>query len=113
MASSQLKNHLPLLQYMSRGKPGIVKALIRESGPDLVKAICECAYNTLKGNVPLTPAQYRKLRRYKKHLRTLADRKKSQKVKKRTLQSGGFLGALLSTILPAVTGLIGGLVNRR
>ena len=112
MASSQLRNHLPLSQYMSRGKPGIVKALIRESGSDL-KAICECAYKTLKGNVPLTPAQYRKLRRYKKHLRTLADRKKSQKVKKRTLQSGGFLGALLSTILPAVTGLIGGLVNRR
>ena len=98
---------------MSGGKPGIVKALIRESGPYLVKAICECAYNTSKGNVPFTPAQYRKLRRYKKHLRTLADREKSQKVKKRTLQSSGFLGALLSTILPAVTGLSGGLGNRR
>ena len=76
-------------------------------------SICECAYNTLNGNVPLTPAQHRKLRRYNKQLRTLANRKKSQKVKKRTLQSGGFLGALLSTILPVVTGLIGGLVNRR
>ena len=113
MGRANLKTHLPLLKYLAHGKPGIVRALIRDGSPELIKVLCECAHNTLKGNVTLTPTQKRKLHKFKKQLRTLADKKKSVKVKKRTLQTGGFLGTLLGVAVPAVASVLGNIFKPR
>ena len=105
MGKAQIKKHLPLMQYLAKGKPKINKAIIEESGSDVMKLFCECAKNTLNGNVKLTPVQYKKLKRYKTQLRQLTDKKIGHKKKKKLLQRGGFLGALLGAVIPALIGL--------
>lgn len=110
---SNVRKHLPLLNYMAKGKPSIVKALVKDADAEVIKAICECAHNTIRGNVKLNPAQYKKLKRHSKHLKLLANKRASIKRKKVALQRGGFIGALLGAAVPALASLIGGLVNRR
>ena len=106
------KKNLPLLQYLASGKPRIVRAIIKEADPEVIKAICECAHNVLKGNVPLNKSQFTKLKRHRTHLHLLANKKVSQKRKKKVLQSGGFLGALLGAAIPALASVIGGLIRK-
>ena len=62
--------------------------------------------NILNGNIPLTPYQLQKLRRYKAKLRTLAKPCVSQKQKLDIEQKGGFLPALLAPVVGAVLGSI-------
>ena len=106
MAPALVKKHLPLLQYPAKGKPRINKAIIEESNPEVIKVICECAKNTLYGNVKLSPVHLNKLKRYKTQLRQLSDKKTGIKQKKRVLQKGGFLGALLGAIIPTLASVI-------
>ncbi len=74
--------------------------------PKLLKCLCECCLNVLKGNVKLTASQKQNLSRHRKVLRDLADRKVSVKRKKHILvQKGGFLPALLRPILSTLAGL--------
>ena len=94
------------MQYLAKGKPKINKAIIEESDAGVIKLFCECAKNTLNGNVKLSPAQYRKLKRYKTQLRQLTNKKISHKKKKKLLQKGGFLGALLGAVIPALISLV-------
>ena len=72
-----------------------------------MRCLCECALNVLNGNIPLTPADKKKLNKYKNKLRYLTNRKLSAQKKKKTLnQKGGFLGALLTPVLSALGGLL-------
>ena len=114
MGRAKLKTHLPLLKYLAHGKPGIVCALMRDASPELVRILCECAHNTLKGNVSLNPSQEKKLHKFKKQLRTLmADERKSSKEKRRDLQTGRFLPALLAAAVPTITSVLGNLSRSR
>ena len=81
--------------------------LKRHCSPEFTKCICECVKNVLVGNVKLTPEHKRKLKRHKHSLRKLTSKKTSQKEKKRLVQSGGFLGALLGPIVKVLGGLFG------
>lgn len=88
------------------------KAYISEGGPGLIKAVCECALNILKGRVPLSSTQKARLKRHKKDLRTLTRKKTSLKTKKRILQKGGFLHPLLAPLLaPIIGSAVGGIAN--
>ena len=70
-------------------------------------ARCQC-YNLLEANVPLTPAQKVNLRRYKHNLRKFSTKKTSIKVRKKILQRGEFLGALITPILSVRGSLFNG-----
>lgn len=101
-----LKKHIDTVKLLSHGKPSICKGIIKYADTDLIKCLCEICHNVLKGNVPLTSIQKRKLQRYKQTIRGLSSyRKTSQLKKKQLLQKGGFLGALL----PPIIGLLGSL----
>ena len=105
----RLKRHVELLEYLRNGKKKVVRAIINEADGDIINILCECAHNTLLGNVPVSKAQFCKLKRFKKHLRTLTRKQTSLKKKKKILQTGGFLPALLGAALPIITNLVGGL----
>jgi len=77
---------------------------IRESKDDLTKCLTECAYNLLKGNVPLTKKQKAVLRRHRKALVQFGTERRVRKAKNLLLQRGGFLPALLAPILAAAAG---------
>lgn len=81
--------------------------LLKSCDCEVVYCLCECAKNLLKGRIPLTKRQLNNLRRWKKCLRTLSVKHPSLKQKKKVLQKGGFLGALLAPVLSFLGGLIG------
>ena len=69
--------------------------------------------NILDGNVPLTSSQKNKLRINKLHLRRLVLKKTALAKKRKILQKGGFLSAILSAAIPLIGGLIANAVRRR
>ena len=91
---------LPLLQRQKNRR--LRKAILEHSDSDLICSLCECAWNILKGNVPLTPKQKTKLRKCKTHLRKLASKKVSTTRKRKVLQTGGFLSALLAPLVGSI-----------
>ena len=99
-----VKQHFHKLKALCHGKGKTRNALIRSLKSDEVRTICQCAANTLRGNVPLTKLQKTRLSRHKDTLRLLAKKKVSLKRKKKLLlQKGkGIFPFLLAPILSAV-----------
>lgn len=81
--------------------------LLKNADHGLVKGICECVLNVLNGCVKICDKTRKKLGKYKKVLRNIVDRRKTEggwKSKKRLiLQKGaGFLPLVLGTIIHAI-----------
>jgi hypothetical protein len=105
-----MKDNLPYLHVLIKSKPKLRKLLIEHGPPSLITSICECALNLLKGVIPLTPGQKRRLARYKAHLRGLANKKVSRKKKKQLLNQKG--GNLIKALLPPVLSVLGSLLTK-
>ncbi|XP_038076220.1 uncharacterized protein LOC119744384 [Patiria miniata] len=91
----RLKDNIHALHILSKSSSKRRKAILKNADKELVTCLCECALNVLKGRVPLSPSQKKKLARHKAHLRALADKKSSHVKRKELLvQKGGFLGPL-------------------
>lgn len=97
--STRLKKNLPLLKWLSVAKPRTARSMLKAADKDVVNTLSECCVNVLRGNVPLSDGQKRKLCKYKRHMRRLAAKSTSHTTKKALLQNGGFLGSLLTPIL--------------
>jgi hypothetical protein len=106
--SERLRKYAPLLRKL---KNSIVKdrkkILCRACTPEFIACICECALNILKGNVKLKKGQMQNLRRRSNTLRELVSKKVSTAKKRKIIQKGGFLGALLGPIVSILGGLFG------
>ena len=77
-----MKGSLPYLQILAKSKLKLRKILIENIPESVITAIYKGCLNTLKGVIPLTSHQKRRLAPYKTHLRALANRKVSRKHKK-------------------------------
>ena len=105
--SARVKRNLPLLHWLSRAKPKTVKSVLRGVDRDVLDTICEVCLNVLKGNVPMTPQQKRRLSKHKQTLRRLASAsRRSDKVKRALVQKGGFLPLLLGTTVSTLAPLL-------
>ena len=104
-----MKGSLPYLQVIVKSKPKLRKLLINNVPEEVITAICECSLNLLKGVIPLTSAQKRRLARHKTHLRALTNKKLSRKRKKLYLNQKG--GSLLTALLPPVLSVLGSLLT--
>ena len=103
----RLRKHATMLKTLAQAKPHMRKAIIKGAGTSLIKCLCDCVKNTLKGNVSMSKRQYRKLRRHKHDLIAL-NKRRSLAGKKRIIQSGGFLGDLLRPILSVLGSILSG-----
>jgi len=88
------------------------RKFIKNCSKQCVIRICECVKNLLNGNAPLKLCHLKKLSRHKQTLRKLALKGTSLKQRKRLIQKGGFLGAVLPALIPVLGGLIGQIFNR-
>ena len=106
--SLRLRKFASTLRKLNRLKPDQKKVWLRKHlDNELICCLCECAKNLLNGNVPITAAQRKKLVVRKESLRKLVRRKVSLRNKKRILQRGGFLAALLAPIVSVLGSLLG------
>lgn len=103
--SRNVRNNIEMLQALIKMNPKQRVNVLKDADSGLIIAICECALNTLKGNVPLTPAQKKKLSRFRRLLHALVERPAQWKNKRKILvQKGGailpiLLGAVVSSLL--------------
>lgn len=108
--SARLRRYAGHLKSLQKAKPSERKILLKKASPDLIKAICECVINILKGTVPLKTFQKNKLKTHKIILRNLQNKKINiNKKKKLLIQKGGFLPLLLSVLAPIISGVVGSL----
>ena len=113
---AHLRKHRQTLLLISKSKPRAAKKILKEAPNSLIKAIAEIALNSLNGNIPLTLQKIRKLKRHKKNLREVANAS-TLVSRRRVIQRGGWVGALLSAALPllfkGVSNLFSSIKSRR
>ena len=102
----RIRSNYHALQVLKTADPELRKAILAKCKGELVKTLSECSLNLLRGNVKLTPCQKRKLRKYRAHLRKLADKRVSLTSKKAIVQRGGFFLPLLGAVLPTIASLL-------
>ena len=100
----EMKKQAVCLQMLIKTKNAkLRKAILEHADAELIRALCECAHNILRGNVQMTPREKTRLRKYQTKLRLIARKNVSVKQKRRHLQqTGGFLPALLAPLAASV-----------
>jgi len=104
--SDRTRKYLPILMRINRLGEKAKKQFIKKCDKEFIDCVSECANNILRGHVPLTSRQLRRLRRNKNNVRALALKKTPVKKKKKILQKGGFLGAILPPVLGVLVSLL-------
>ena len=113
MPSKAVQRHLPTIALLSQCPPCVIKRFIKQSDPQLLKAISECSRNILAGNINLSDEEFKKLKRFKRHLREVSAKKTSQKKKKELIQKGGFLQALIAPLIGLLGSVISGVIAKK
>ncbi len=101
-----IEKHLHHLHLIGQCKPKIRKLILKNADKNFIKAICECIYNFINGNVVANDATVNKLKKHKKTIRKILTSKGVKNKKEILIQNGGFLPLLIPTILQVVTSLI-------
>jgi predicted nucleic acid-binding protein len=108
--SKAVMNHSEVLRALHKASPSMRKSMLKAADCGLIHSICECVYNTIRGNVKLTPNQKTRLSRHKKLLRKIMHRGQSWKKRKKLINQKG--GAFLPLILaPLLSGVLSNLFN--
>lgn len=90
-----------MLEVLTKVNEKSRKKILKYIDLKLTEAIVECVFNVLKNNVEISQTEVKKLKKYKKTLRDLANPKKDLKKKRNLIvQSGGnFLPIVLAPIV--------------
>ena len=84
------KKHLDILNLLSKSHPFQQRALLETAEPDQVRAICECIYNIMHGNILIPEGIKVELAPRKKNVVGFCRYKLPYKIKKEIPeQSGG------------------------
>ena len=103
----RIKSNYHSLHALKDARPKLRRAIIANRDKKLLHSISECALNVLKGTVKLSDCKKRKLRKFKRQLRTIVDKRVPLAGKKKLIiQRGGFIVSLLSAVLPAPATII-------
>lgn len=108
-SSSRVVRHATDLRLLGRAKAAVRKRKIRDAPKDLIMALVDVAKALIKGEISLSSSQLGAVRRQKKNFLSLVRPGKALGTLKKTLQTGGFLSALLGPILKIAGPLLGGL----
>ena len=106
--SQRLRQFAPLLRKLHKSSRKTQLNLLKKNfSKEFIHCLCECCLNMIKGNVKLNKAQKSRLLRQRKYLRKFMLKKTSLAKKRKIVQKGGFLGAILSPIISILGGLFG------
>ena len=102
---NKVHEHAHFLEYLRTITPKRQRMLIKACDISLLEALSELALNLVGQRIPLTKVQIDKLRPFEEEIYQLSLKKHGNSAKKRILQRGGFISALLS-VLPALISTI-------
>lgn len=108
--SQRMRNNLDLLNVLARSNKKQRKAILQNCHVDLVKCLAEISLNLVRGVIPINASQKKKLKRYRRVLHALADKKVSLTTKRKELNQHG--GNLLTLLLPPVLSTLGSLLTK-
>ena len=108
-----LRKNANILKYPHKGGPFIRDYIIQNSHKELVTCFQKIAINILHKKLKLTKSKLRNLLKYKENLFTLANARKSLTLKRKSLQTGGFLSVLFSGINPLLASLVSTAIKKR
>ena len=110
---SPVKQTIKFLSFCQ--DPQLQKGIIGRAPPNVLKAICNAAYNAQRGEVKLTTLQKRILKKHSGVIHKLVDRNVSLDRKRRVLtQSGGcIIAAVIPILLSSVLSSLGSLLFKR
>jgi len=106
----RLRKHGSFLHYVTTAPAKSRKIALKNASSGELCSVCEVSKNLIKGNIPVSPCQKKKLSKYKALLRTLANRRVKLETKRRLLQQGG---AILPLLAPLIIPLISSLIGRK
>ncbi len=111
--SKNLKNNKEIILLCAKLKHPIFKKFIKHVDNNFIKAISEICDNTIKGNVPLSKHHFSQLKRYYKHLKVISDKKRPPALKKKYIQTGGFLPTLIAPLIGFLGSIISSAIANR
>ena len=100
--SQRINTYKHHINFLAQCDPKHCIHILKSADNELIKCICECALNVLRGNIPLEPAQKNTLRKYKKQLRQLSSNNPLTQKRKIIQRGSGFLPFLLAPIIAAL-----------
>ena len=112
MSRRRVRQILPELKRLNRLTEKDRRIYLKTCGGPFVDCLCECIRSLLKGRMPLKSKQLKALRRYKRILRKAALKKTSRSERRRILQKGGFVGAILPPLISGLGALLGPVISR-
>lgn len=103
----QLQKHIPILEYIRELSPKHQKSFLSTASKPLLHCLSGICLNLIKRQIPLSPSEIQKLRKYEKEIKSLSEKRHSLAKRKKILASGGFVNALLSLLPTLVSSIIG------
>jgi hypothetical protein len=106
--SKLLKKNYHHLHVLNCCRPNQRNSFLKTCQRDFIHCLCEICYNILRGNVPVSNIDRKKLEKYKTTIRLLATKRgySFHHKKRAIIQKGGFLPLILPTILAIASELI-------
>ena len=80
----------------------LIRHILRKADKQVVKGICNAAFNVTKGEVPLKRNQKRFFSKHRKIIGHLTSQGKSLDQQHRSFQKGGAIGAVLAAVVPPI-----------
>ena len=112
MKNQRLAKNKHFLCLLSDCKKIQRRAILSNASRDQIYSICECILNVCNGNLPLDSANFKKLRPFRSHFRTILDKRVSLRKRKQTLvQHGGFLQFLIPAVISGLAQIISTAIN--
>ena len=108
-----LRDNASAIRALSLASKSIRKSMISNASKDFISSLVDAVKKILKGNVTLSRIQLRQLQPYERMLERFTASKTGLRSRKTLLQQGGFLGALLPTIIGVLPDIINSFSNKR
>ena len=108
-----LRDNASAIRALSLASKSIRKSMISNASKDFISSLVDAVKKILKGNVTLTRIQLRQLQPYERMLERFTASKTGLRSRKTLLQQGGFLGALLPTIIGILPDIINSFSNKQ
>ena len=113
MSKDLLKKNAHLLLHLNNCNAKFHRKIISIADKDLIQLFTEILHNINKGNIPLNATQLKTIRKFSKAAKLILKRSTGIESKKRLLQKGGFIPALIAPIIGFLGSLIGNAIAKK